>query len=80
VRFFFSIEVTLDQILRKWHHFIKPFRRIKNLLTVKPLLNAVYYFIVFLSGLCKPLFCEKEALGMSSWNQGSGGPKHFLKL
>jgi hypothetical protein len=54
----FVIEVTLDQILRKWHHFIKPFRRIKNLLTVKPLLNAVSYFIVivFLSGLCKPLF------------------------
>jgi hypothetical protein len=31
----FTIEVTLDQALGKWYHFIKPIRRIKNLLTVK---------------------------------------------
>jgi hypothetical protein len=31
----FRIEVTLDQILGNWFHFIKPTHRIKNLLTVK---------------------------------------------
>jgi hypothetical protein len=32
---FFTIEVTLDQTLGNWYHFIKPIHRIKNLLTVK---------------------------------------------
>jgi hypothetical protein len=52
-----KIEVTLDQALGNWYHF-KPIHRIKHLLTVKYLLNAVSYFIViiFLSGLCKPIF------------------------
>jgi hypothetical protein len=31
----FKIEVTLDQTLENWYHYIKPIRRIKNLLTVK---------------------------------------------
>jgi hypothetical protein len=53
-----TIEVTLDYTVGNWYHFIKPIHRIKNLLTVKQLLNVVSYFIViiFLSGLCKPLF------------------------
>jgi hypothetical protein len=37
----FTIEVTLDQALGNWCHFIKPVTRIKNLLTVKQLLNVV---------------------------------------
>jgi hypothetical protein len=28
----FTIEVTLDQTLENWYHFIKPIHRIKNLL------------------------------------------------
>jgi hypothetical protein len=54
----FAFGVTLDQTLGNWCHFIKPIHRIKNLLTMNQLLNAVSYFIViiFLSGLCKPLF------------------------
>jgi hypothetical protein len=31
----FTVEVTLDQTLGNWYHFIKPINRIKNLLTVK---------------------------------------------
>jgi hypothetical protein len=48
----FMTEVTSDQTLGNWYHFIKPSHHIKNLLTVKQLLNVVYYFIVtvFLSG------------------------------
>jgi hypothetical protein len=30
-----KIEVTLDQTLGNWYHFMKPIHRIKNLLTVK---------------------------------------------
>jgi hypothetical protein len=54
----FMIEITLDQTQGNWYHFIKPSHRIKDLLTVKWLLNVVSYFIViiFLGGLCKPLF------------------------
>jgi hypothetical protein len=54
----FTIEVTLDQTLGNWCHFIKPNHRIKNLLTVKQLLNVASCFIViiFLAGLFKPLF------------------------
>jgi hypothetical protein len=54
----FMTEVTLDQILGKWYHLIKPTYCIKNFLTVKQLLNVLSYFIVtvFLSGLCKLLF------------------------
>jgi hypothetical protein len=50
----FTIEVTLDQILGNWCHFIKPIHRI----TVKELLNVVSYFVVIiiLRGLCKPPF------------------------
>jgi hypothetical protein len=53
----FTIEVTLDQTLGNWYQFIKPIHRIKNLLTLKYLLNAVSCFsvIIFLSGLCTPL-------------------------
>jgi hypothetical protein len=35
----FTIEVTLEQKLGNWYHFIKRTHRIKNLLTAK--LNAV---------------------------------------
>jgi hypothetical protein len=42
----FTIEVTLDQTLGNWCHFIKPSHRIKNLLTVKQSLNAVSYFLL----------------------------------
>jgi hypothetical protein len=54
----FMMEVTLDQTLGNWYHFIKPTNRIKDLQTMKQLLNAVSYFIViiFPSGLCKRLF------------------------
>jgi hypothetical protein len=54
----FTFEESLDQTLGNWYHFIKRIHRIKNLLTVKQLLNVVSYSIViiFLSGLCKPLF------------------------
>jgi hypothetical protein len=54
----FTTEVGLDQTLGNWYHFIKPIHRIKNLVRVKKLLNAVSYFVViiFLSGLCKSLF------------------------
>jgi hypothetical protein len=45
-----TIEVTLYQTLGNWYHFIEPILRIKNLLTVKYILNVVSYFIV-LSGL-----------------------------
>jgi hypothetical protein len=31
----FTTEVTLDQTLGNWYHFIKPIHHIKNLLTVK---------------------------------------------
>jgi hypothetical protein len=31
----FTIEVNTDQTLGNWYHFMKPVRRIKNLLTVK---------------------------------------------
>jgi hypothetical protein len=31
----FIVEVTLDQTLGNWYHFIKPIHHIKNLLTVK---------------------------------------------
>jgi hypothetical protein len=31
----FTTEVTLDQTMGNWYHFIKPIHRIKNLLTVK---------------------------------------------
>jgi hypothetical protein len=53
-----SPEVSLDQIMGNWYHFFKPIHRIKNLLTVKEMLNVVPYFIaiIFLKGLCKPLF------------------------
>jgi hypothetical protein len=54
----FTSEVTLDQTLGNWIHF-KPIHRITNLLTAK-FLNVVSYsyfiFIIFFSGLCKPLF------------------------
>jgi hypothetical protein len=43
----FTIEVTSHQTLGNWYHFIKPIHRIKNLLTVKYLLNAMSYFITF---------------------------------
>jgi hypothetical protein len=68
----FTTEVTSDQALGNWYHFIKPIHCIKNLLTVKWLLNVVFYFIIIsLSGLCKPLFYRagQGALGMSLWNQ-----------
>lgn len=39
----FITEVTLDQILGKWYHFIKPIQCIKNLLTAKQLLNVLFY-------------------------------------
>jgi hypothetical protein len=42
----FMTEVTLDQTLGNWYHFIKPIHHSKNLLTVKQLLIVVYYFIV----------------------------------
>jgi hypothetical protein len=53
----FTIEVTLDQTLGNWYHFIEPIHRIKNSLTVKKLRNVACYFIaiILLSGLCKPL-------------------------
>jgi hypothetical protein len=61
---FFTTQVTLDQTLGNWYHFIKPIHRIKNLLAVNQLLNAVSYFIfVFLSGLCKPLLCGMLFIG-----------------
>jgi hypothetical protein len=31
----FVIEVALDQTLGNWYHFIKPIRRVKNLIIVK---------------------------------------------
>jgi hypothetical protein len=31
----FTIEVTLDETMGNWYHFIKPILRIKNLLTMK---------------------------------------------
>jgi hypothetical protein len=34
----FTTEVTLDQTLGNWYHFIKPTNRIKDSLTVKQLL------------------------------------------
>jgi hypothetical protein len=37
----FTIGVTSDQTLGNWSHFIKPIHRIKNLLTVKQLLNKL---------------------------------------
>jgi hypothetical protein len=58
---------------------------VKNLLTVKQLVNVESHFIVmtFISGLCKQLFCRTlyrvglGTLGMSLWNQGSDGLKKF---
>jgi hypothetical protein len=51
-------------------HFIKTIYRIKNLLTVKQLINVVSYFIIFFTGLGKPLFRRKIFLyGMS---EGTG--------
>jgi hypothetical protein len=47
----FTIEVTLDQTLGNWYHFIKPIHRIKNLLTAKKLLNVVSTRILLLSFL-----------------------------
>jgi hypothetical protein len=35
----FTIEVTLNQTLGNWYHFMKPIHRIKHLLTVKWLLK-----------------------------------------
>jgi hypothetical protein len=54
----FMIEMTLDQTLGNWYHFIKLVHGIKNLLTVKYLLNAVSYFVVinFLSAN----YCSEE--------------------
>jgi hypothetical protein len=48
----FTIEANLDQTLGNVYYFMKPIHRIKNLLTVKQLLDAVSCFIViiFLSG------------------------------
>jgi hypothetical protein len=31
----FTIEVTADETLGNWYHYIKPIHRIKNLLTLK---------------------------------------------
>jgi hypothetical protein len=42
----FTSEVALDQTLGNLYHFIKSNHHIKNLLTVKQLLNVVSYFIV----------------------------------
>jgi hypothetical protein len=52
------IEVILDQILVNWYLFMKPIHRIKNLLTVKQLLNvgSCFNVIIILSGLCELLF------------------------
>jgi hypothetical protein len=51
-------EVTVDQKLGNWYHFVKPTHHIKHLLTVTQLQNVSSYFIViiFSSGLCKLLF------------------------
>jgi hypothetical protein len=51
-------EVTLDQTLENWYHFIKPIDGIQNLLRAKQLLNAVSYFIVviFLVGCANSSF------------------------
>jgi hypothetical protein len=79
----FTIEATLDQILGNRCHFFKPIHRIKNLLTVKWLLNVVSYFIIiFLSGqtaVLKNAYYRvgQGTLGMRLWNQGGGGPKKF---
>jgi hypothetical protein len=48
----FTIEVTLDKTVENWYQFMKPIHCIKNLLTVKKLLNVVSSFtvIIFPSG------------------------------
>jgi hypothetical protein len=79
----FTIEVTLDQTLGNWYHFIKPIHRNKNLLIVKYLINVVSCFIIFLSGLQSAILRNafymvgQGALGLSLWNQGGSGLKKF---
>jgi hypothetical protein len=81
----FTIEVTLYKTLGNWYHFIKPIRRIKNVPTVKWLLNVASYFIVIIFLVGCAYRCSEEcfyrveqgAQGMSSCNQGDGGPKKF---
>lgn len=46
----FMLEVTLDQKLGNWYHFIKPIHHIKNLLTVS-LLLGITEFLVFVGRL-----------------------------
>jgi hypothetical protein len=62
------LEMTLDQTLGNWFHFIKLIHHIKNWLTAKSVQNWLTYFIVFLSGLCKR---------KSLWNQEDDGHKRF---
>jgi hypothetical protein len=71
----------LDQTLGNWYLFVEPIHLIKNLLTVKYLLNVVTYFIViiFRSVPCESLFWRigQKALVMTLWTQGGGCPKNF---
>jgi hypothetical protein len=78
----FTIEATLDETFGNWYHFIKPTHRIRNLLTVKQLLNAVSYYLpqwtVQTAVLKNALYrVEQGALEMSLWNQVGGGPEKF---
>jgi hypothetical protein len=56
-----------------WYHFIKIIHRIKN---VKQLLQVVSYFVViiYLSGLCKPLFWRMLSIG-----QDGGTGNEFME-
>jgi hypothetical protein len=83
----FTNEVTLCQTVGNGYHINKPIRRIKNVPTLKWLLNVVSHFIViiFLVGCANR--CSEEcfyrveqgAQGISC-NQGGGGPKKFGNL
>jgi hypothetical protein len=42
----FTIEVTVEQALGNWYHFIKPIHSLKNFLKVKQLL--IWYLILLL--------------------------------
>jgi hypothetical protein len=74
----FTTEVTLDYTLGNWYHFIKAIQHIKNLLTLKQLLNVVSYFIVtiFIRVLCKPVSWRIFSQGRSVWNKVRSGPEH----
>jgi hypothetical protein len=58
----FTTEVTSDQILGNWYHFIKPNNSIKNLLRVNYLRNTVPYFVTISFFVIN--------LHSGGWNQG----------